>query len=218
MVVDEPSNTYSFDTTFTSVNDTLLLCTDTLPAIPIVEPFDDCGNAVIINFTETATGTTICDSTITRAWTIEDECGNDTIFTQILAFRDTTPPTIFGVPDDIQIECTDCIQSFLNGNMETPALPGAWSYVDASAIPGWSTTATDNLIEFQRSGSIDGVVSYEGNQHAELNGTQNSDFYQEFCTVPTTTLQISFAHHKRMGSVNTTDDIMEVLLGQIWGH
>ncbi|MEM1320597.1 MAG: PA14 domain-containing protein, partial [Bacteroidota bacterium] len=201
------------DTTFVSIRDTILTCGDVVPKVPDVDVRDGCSNSILFGYNETVTGTNYCDSTIVRSWELLDECGNDTTITQTIAFRDTTPPVITGVPADISIDCTDCIQSFLNGDMETPDLPGAWAYVNANDIPGWSTTATNNVIEFQSSGAIDGVASYGGNQHAELNGTQNSDLYQEFCTIPTTTLQISFAHHKRMGGINTSDDIMEVFIG-----
>ncbi|RLD03484.1 MAG: hypothetical protein DRI32_07285, partial [Chloroflexi bacterium] len=131
---------------------------------------------------------------------------------------DTELPVIHDVPADVTLECSDCIQAFENNDFEEPAISGSWASILASDISGWSTTAVDNRIEIQKSGKIEGVVSYSGNQHAELNGNNVGDFYQEFCTVPTTTVQISFAHHKRMSGSNTSDDIMEVLTGPDIGN
>ncbi|MEO1624816.1 MAG: PA14 domain-containing protein, partial [Bacteroidota bacterium] len=126
---------------------------------------------------------------------------------------DTVPPTLTNVPDDVVIECQDCIQAFLNGDMENVApFSGEWTYMNDSFIDGWETTASDNIIEIWRDG-FSGVPAFDGEFFAELNGTQASDFFQEFCTVPTTTLQISFAHRKRVDSNNTTDDILGVYIG-----
>ena len=133
--------------------------------------------------------------------------------TLIVERPDTIPPVLTNVPDDVSIECQDCIQSFLNGEMEFVAdFNGQWTYMSDDLIEGWQTTATDGIIEIWRDG-MSGVSAYAGEIFAELNGTQASDFYQEFCTVPTTTLQISFAHHKRVASNNTTDDILGVYIG-----
>ena len=43
--------------------------------------------------------------TITRTWTIQDECGNETSRPQLITIVDTTPPTITTPPDPDTVEC-----------------------------------------------------------------------------------------------------------------
>ena len=75
--------------------------------------------------------------------------------------------------------------------------------IDASNVPGWNTTATDNRIEIWSSGfsggSGAGVQAYSGNQFAELNATQVSDLYQDICTPCSRTIHWEFAHRGREG-------------------
>ena len=138
----------------------------------------DNNSITLINETEDG----ICPRVITRTYRISDVCGNTTTCDHVITIEDTTPPTIFEIPDNVNIDCVDCIQSFQNGDFEQPGFPGNWRYLPENQVPGWETTATDNIIEIQKSGGVDGVISYSGNYHAELNGTQNSDFFQQFCT------------------------------------
>ena len=160
-----------------------------------------------------------CPKNIERIYEITDLCGNTGYCTQNDFISDNIPPQIFGIPPNVDIQCQDCIQSFQNGDFELPVLfPLPWAYLNENVVPGWETTSPTNIIEIQRSGQVDGVISYSGNQHAELNGDQTGDFYQVFCTIPTTILHISFAHHLRMASKNTTDDIMEVFCGPDFLH
>ncbi len=202
--------------TVVSIPDTITIdCSDPIdvPVTPIIAE-----GCVEIDFTETLTaGSAGCADNsyvLERKWVARGFCGTDSLsLTQVVNVIDNTPPVIFNVPDDIDLQCMDCLQSFLNGDFEEPGFSGAWQSIHEDNVPGWSTTASDNRIEIQRSGQINGVVSYSGNYHAELNGNLNGDFYQEFCTVPTTTLQVSFAHHKRVSGNNTTDDIMAVYAG-----
>ena len=184
---------------------------DAIPSAPTITATDNCSSALVVNYNETiGTG---CPYTITRTWETTDECANSVLETQIITVEDNTIPELINIPDDVVLECVDCFQSFANGDFEENPGIGGWAYLNAGDVPGWNTTGNTAMIEIQRSGSVDGVVSYSGNFHAELNSNAVGDFYQEFCTVPTTTLMISFAHHKRMNSGNTTDDIMGVYGG-----
>ena len=97
-----------------------------------------------------------------------------------------------------------------------------WGYYKEWQVPGWSTLASQNNIELQLDGAINGSPSHSGRQHAELNGSQDADLYQDFCVIPTTQLVISFFHSKRntgLGGPNPwwDDDIMEVLIGPTGG-
>lgn len=129
----------------------------------------------------------------------------------VVKLDDTEPPVFHNVPPNIDISCQMCIQAFVNADFENNSTIPCWAYVANGGVPGWqSTTGT---IEIQKSGCVDGVISYSGNFHAELNSDMVGDLYQSFCTVPTTTVQVSFAHHKRMKPTRGTDDIMGVWSG-----
>ncbi|MCB0667134.1 MAG: hypothetical protein KDC80_14995, partial [Saprospiraceae bacterium] len=91
-----------------------------------------------------------------------------------------------------------------------------WVYWHENWVPGWATVIPDPRIELHPTG-FDNLCSRSGIQHAELNAHQASDFYQRFCTVPTTTLIINFSHAKRSKNNNTTPDIMQVLIGPSLG-
>ncbi|MBK8506831.1 MAG: hypothetical protein IPL46_34450 [Saprospiraceae bacterium] len=87
-----------------------------------------------------------------------------------------------------------------------------WVYWHENWVPGWGTVIADPRIELHPTG-FDNLCSRSGIQHAELNAHQASDFYQVFCTVPTTTLIINFSHAKRSKANNTNPDIMQLLIG-----
>jgi hypothetical protein len=63
-------------------------------------------------------------------------------------------------------------------------------------VPGWTTTASDALIEIWSSG-FNGVASPDGEQFAELNATQDSELYQDVATVPGQKLTWSLYHRAR---------------------
>ena len=73
---------------------------------------------------------------------------------------------------------------------------------------GWSTTSS---IEVQKSGKINGVVSYEGGYHFELLSREIGDnMYQAVATTPGSTIYLSFYHKKRPGQADS--DTMEVFI------
>ena len=77
--------------------------------------------------------------------------------------------------------------------------PPCYALVNASQVPGWKTTATDNLIEIWRQGFL-GVPAYDGDQHAELNATQVSTLYQDVTGIaPGSIVGFQFAHRGRLG-------------------
>ncbi|MBN2237385.1 MAG: gliding motility-associated C-terminal domain-containing protein, partial [Bacteroidales bacterium] len=178
---------------------------------------DDCGGLISVSRTDTSgliSGDLFPEGNTSIIYSATNSIGETISCSFVVSVGpDLIPPIIHNVPENVTLECSDCIQAFENNDFESPILTGSWGSIPAPNISGWNTTAVDNRIELQKSGGVDGVLSYSGNQHAELNGNNVGDFYQEFCTVPTTTVQISFAHHKRMAAINTSDDIMEVLTG-----
>jgi hypothetical protein len=70
-----------------------------------------------------------------------------------------------------------------NGSFESLLVPMPTTsiFTDASNVPGWKTTAGDNLIEIWKSPGPDAVatIADEGNQFAELNATTVSLLYQD---------------------------------------
>ena len=106
--------------------------------------------------------------------------------------------------------------SLINGNFELPDIsgectggtsPSCFAWLDASQVPGWQTTASDNLIEIWRH-HFGGVTAYNGEQHAELNATQVGTLYQDVTGIGLgDVVGFQFAHRGRFGV-----DTMEFLL------
>ncbi|MGC1473356.1 MAG: gliding motility-associated C-terminal domain-containing protein [Psychroserpens sp.] len=138
-------------------------------------------------------------------YTLTDLCGNTTVFDATFTIEDTTVPVFDGVDDAV------CIAEFINGSFEANTFNGTFIQFQQEDVPGWSTTAAHNTIEIQRSGQIDGSIPFDGNYHFELNGQALDDLYQEFCTVPTSNLELSFYHKKRASSTDV--DVLEVFIG-----
>ena len=68
---------------------------------------DNCGEADIVEVTETIAGDCTGNYTITRAFTATDECGNSTTATQTITVQDTTSPEFTFIPADYTVECSD---------------------------------------------------------------------------------------------------------------
>ena len=89
--------------------------------------------------------------------------------------------------------------ALINGDFEEPDL-GIFSYqiINASTVPGWNTTASDNQIEVWYDGFL-GAPAYKGKQFIELNANMPSALYQDIPTNSNTTLMWGFAHRGRNG-------------------
>lgn len=98
--------------------------------------------------------------------------------------------------------------ALVNGDFEEPDL-GVFSYqiINASTVPGWNTTASDNQIEVWYDGFL-GAPAYTGKQFIELNANMSSALYQDMSTTPNTKLMWGFAHRGREGV-----DFMEFEVG-----
>ncbi len=104
-----------------------------------------------------------------------------------------------GILDEEECNETICLEPITNAGFELPVVTaGSYDIVDESTVPGWLTTATDNGIELWSSGFL-GVPSFEGNQFAELNATQNSALYQALCLTPGSQISWSVRHRGRSG-------------------
>lgn len=109
-------------------------------------------------------------------------------------------------------------RSIINGGFEQPPVPaGTFQLINDSNIPGWETSATDNVMELWGTG-FNGVPAFAGNQFAELNATEVATLFQPLCLVPGDIVNWSFAHRGRLG-VDTirltigTDQITTVSTG-----
>lgn len=88
----------------------------------------------------------------------------------------------------------------VNGGFEVPVFaPNSVNFPLATAVPGWNTTATDNVIEVWHN-FFGSVPAYEGEQFAELNANQVSTLFQDVSGIAAGSLVgYQFAHRGRAG-------------------
>lgn len=101
--------------------------------------------------------------------------------------------------------------SLCNTDFENNQVTISVGIIDASQVPCWHTTASDNMIEVWHTG-FNGVPSYSGSQFIELNAYEVSTLFQNFSAVPGASISVSFAHRGRAGT-----DIMSVDIGPVGG-
>ncbi|MBC1898436.1 DUF5011 domain-containing protein [Listeria booriae] len=88
----------------------------------------------------------------------------------------------------------------VNGSFEEPQISRSNAMFDASEVPGWKTTATDNTIELQRNyNDFWKMDAADGEQWAELNANMNSALYQDIETTPGTKIRWKVSHRGRDG-------------------
>lgn len=106
----------------------------------------------------------------------------------------------------------------VNGGFELPVLPPNFEVqTPASNVPGWSTTAADNLIEIW-SNSFNGVSAYEGRQFAEINATRAATLYQTASGVAAGSIVgWQFAHRGRAGVDTMRFDLTDLGADGLFG-
>uniref|UniRef100_UPI003AA8EB63 SprB repeat-containing protein n=1 Tax=Tenacibaculum sp. TaxID=1906242 RepID=UPI003AA8EB63 len=105
-------------------------------------------------------------------------------------------------------ECGCTANLFENGGFEQPTETATtYRLINEDDVPGWDSTAADNLIEIWYNG-FNGVTPHEGNSFAELNANAVSSLYQEYCTQPGDVISWSVAHRGRSGT-----DVATVKIG-----
>ena len=100
-----------------------------------------------------------------------------------------------------------------NGDFDNPSMTTTSGLT--VTLNGWSTTATDGLMEVWGNG-YNGVNSYSGIQFVELNATQAATMYQDFnVATASAILSVKFAHRARASAGQT--DSMKVEIGPVGG-
>ncbi|WP_425391329.1 gliding motility-associated C-terminal domain-containing protein [Ekhidna sp.] len=84
---------------------------------------------------------------------------------------------------------------------EAPYNKSTFSFVPQDEVPGWSTTASDNIMELWNDG-FQGVPAYSGEQFAEILANQIGALYFDLSTVPNSLFSWTFAHRGRGGTDN----------------
>jgi hypothetical protein len=105
----------------------------------------------------------------------------------------------------------------INGGFESPLVPGNPSYAlfNPALVPGWKTT--DSAIEIWDSG-FNGVTSYEGVQHAEINAYVNGTLYQDVSGIGAGyQVGFQFAHRARVGTDVMRLTITDLGLDNLFG-
>lgn len=96
------------------------------------------------------------------------------------------------------------LRSLQNPSFEAndPQGPGApnWEIFIGPTVPGWSTTT--NEIELWDS-TFNGVPSFDGVVHAEMNANVNGTFFQNICLINGEPFGWTFAHRARVGGAAT---------------
>ncbi|WP_162985002.1 PKD domain-containing protein, partial [Mesonia aquimarina] len=114
----------------------------------------------------------------------------------------------------------DCMITTVNYDFEEPTImqSGYPSFIDDVDVPGWSTTASDGVIEFWPNSTVlGGINAYSGNQYIELNANEVSGVYQDYQTpVEGTEFSFIFAHAAR-NSADSGEDVVGVYAGSPGG-
>lgn len=98
---------------------------------------------------------------------------------------------------------SDCIITTVNYDFENPPPPANQNYpifLNHNVVPGWRTTASDQMMEFWPVPNYENVPSYSGNQFIELNANLVSGVYQDYETPEVTIFSYGFAHRGRQGT------------------
>ncbi|EYF00148.1 DNRLRE domain-containing protein [Chondromyces apiculatus] len=103
-----------------------------------------------------------------------------------------------GIPN--AVECNSAALSLANGSFELPDIPdGVYQLIGKAHMPGWETTAPDQVFELWGTGFL-GVPAADGGQFAELNANYASTLYQDIATTPGQVYLYRFYHRGRAGN------------------
>jgi hypothetical protein len=75
---------------------------------------DNCDSDLELTHADTPLPTDPCYGTVTRTYTVTDDCGKATTIDQIITISDTTPPVITSCPVEVTVECPTSIPAPTN--------------------------------------------------------------------------------------------------------
>lgn len=196
-------------------------------AITVTDP-DSAGNAFIVTISVPAADGMLALGSTSNLTTFR---GNNTstlvMRGSISALQEALDGLTLSVSDDCICDTSFALDinivriteaGFINSGIELPVIENvSFAQVIESEVPGWTTDASDDLIEIWTSG-FRGVVSHSGVQHMEVNATEVANLTQTF-TPPTAgvPLAFSFAHRGRDATdtmnVTITDMGADSMLG-----
>ncbi|MBK8966930.1 MAG: HYR domain-containing protein [Lewinellaceae bacterium] len=116
--------------------DLTLECGETIPDPATLEAEDFCDDEISVEYAEERTdGPCPQAYTLTRSWTVEDDCGNVTTHIQVITVEDTAAPQLTCPPTDLTLEC---------GNPENADLIAAWLASASAEDDCGDATVTNN--------------------------------------------------------------------------
>ena len=80
-------------------------CLADVPGDPGITATDNCGEALVVDYMQSAPGACPGDDTITNTWTVTDCANNTTTYTQTVTIVDVTPPSFTMTPPDVTVTC-----------------------------------------------------------------------------------------------------------------
>lgn len=89
-------------------NDTTISCGNIFSA-PNLIAFDNCDDTLTVVLSQFGYNGTDCSGTLTRIYTVSDDCGNEASHTQIVTVVDDSAPIAFNAPEDIFVSCDESI-------------------------------------------------------------------------------------------------------------
>ncbi len=98
-------------------------------------------------------------------------------------------------------------RAVVNPSFEEPVITTNYVQTHHDNVTFWKTSASDSKIEIWQSGFLS-VPSQAGNQHIEINATQEATVYQKFCVENGETMTWSFYHRARAGT-----DVINLTIG-----
>ncbi len=104
---------------------------------------------------------------------------------------------------EAKAQSCNCTSVYENPGFESPSIGSGYRILNQNLVPGWSTTASDQMMELWYSGfhghQTFNFQAAEGSQFIELNANQVGHIYQALCLEPGTIFNWSIYHRGRSG-------------------
>ena len=158
----------------------------------VTDEADNCSTGIEATYTDASEeGTCPIINTITRTWTLVDECGNVTTKVQTISVQDNTGPE-FTVPASVSIECTEDVNDL--------DLTGVPTDITDNCSTDLQPTYTDSIVNGDCPGSVVITRTWE-----VTDSCNNSTFKDQTITVQDTTAPTIDGDLEESISVNCSD-------------